>query len=305
MLYCSSSQPVTTMVLHNGISARVIVDNTDLPEYDTEYDAGTNKISCWIPSESGKAFQVELTHHTQEYDTAAFFYVDGIGIMGIFNKKDSNISNLKCTGVRVAQTSECPLLFSPTNLTDNDEVLDKTVSKEMGEIRVEYHRLESTDPHEFEVAPGIEDASALEMAIHEKKKPVAHHAGLGEKKDVPSAQHYSANVGDHILTVVFRYRPISYLQANGIVPRPTSTQSSSDLPTSSRKRKSPDELEVIEISDTEDEDIGSTQDPIDDMEDEEDDEEIHQAKIARMEVSLVYLVHRSTPKLITLRLTLE
>lgn len=101
---------------------------------------------------------------------------------------------MKCTGARVAQASECPLLFSPTNLTgglcellafsfseighgDNDEVLDKNVSKEMGEIRIEYYRLESTNPREFEVAPGIEDASALEAAIHEKKKPVAHHAG--------------------------------------------------------------------------------------------------------------------------------
>lgn len=140
---------------------------------------------------------------------------------------------------------------------------------------------------------------------------------LGEKKDVPSVQHYSANVGEHILTVVFRYRPLcrfslylpverrsltgrlAYLQANNIVPLPTPPPQSNVTTRSyslSRKRKTPVEPEIIEISDTEDEETGNTPDdevPADDMEDEEDEEEIYQANIARMEVSIVYLSHWS------------
>ena len=38
-----------------AINARVKVDNKELPEYDVQVDEGEKQVSCWIPSETGKA----------------------------------------------------------------------------------------------------------------------------------------------------------------------------------------------------------------------------------------------------------
>lgn len=38
-----------------AIHARIRVDNEELPEYHVQVDEDENNVSCWIPSEAGKA----------------------------------------------------------------------------------------------------------------------------------------------------------------------------------------------------------------------------------------------------------
>lgn len=118
------------MVAQNGVSARVSSGGADLPEYASSYDAVTNTISCWVPSEVGKvrrgvyslddrdlryvqqSYKMYLTRDTRQYATAAYFYADNHFLGCKLLEPTDKADEFSCAGVRVSATSVQPLLFS-------------------------------------------------------------------------------------------------------------------------------------------------------------------------------------------------
>ncbi|KIY65332.1 hypothetical protein CYLTODRAFT_445426 [Cylindrobasidium torrendii FP15055 ss-10] len=288
------------MVNHDsGVSASVLVDGAPMPEHTPTYDSDTKTITCWIASEPGKEFKISLTRHTREHATAAYFHVDGAFVRGRMGKANRPIlsgpapDDLVCEGVITGERAERALVFSSVVLSDDDSLLNNTVSPEMGEIRVEYWRVEEVGPGDF-IAADFRTVGS----VHERKKPVSHVADLGDVRTIEHAPFTSVEKIERLLTIVFRYRPLEFLHANDIVPRPTS-----------QKRKLGED--IIEILDTDDERDPSpppsvqaeTEKGDEDEEDEDEDDELSEIakleadlKVARLEAQLAELKRKKSKR---------
>ncbi|KIY61620.1 hypothetical protein CYLTODRAFT_459720 [Cylindrobasidium torrendii FP15055 ss-10] len=249
------------MVHFNEISAFVSVDGQHLPEYAEEYDEDADKLTVWIPSEAGKEFTVSLTHLNTPYDTSTSFYLDGTWAAGkiLYTARGRPGTvppheTCVCSGVTTSATSEKPLLFAELELTDDDEVLNSGVSSELGEIRVEHWHVIVGDD-----IPYARSKFKETHQVHERsKKAVSHRAGLGAEKPVKYRPCLSTTNVVKLLTIVFRYRPLSMLQANGLAPRslrrvndPATGSGSHGGAHPKRKRE---EQEIIVISSDEEDD---------------------------------------------------
>jgi hypothetical protein len=48
------------MLTHRGFSAWIVSEGIPIPEYLVAVDTKLHQISCWIPSEEGKVYQIRL-----------------------------------------------------------------------------------------------------------------------------------------------------------------------------------------------------------------------------------------------------
>ncbi|KIY63009.1 hypothetical protein CYLTODRAFT_414342 [Cylindrobasidium torrendii FP15055 ss-10] len=230
------------MVCLGNISARVVVDGVGLPEYAPRYDAERRELSCWIPSEPGKEFKVFLKRKNCDYHGSASFSVNGVVIRRQLSWRGED-SVFACDFMRTRTNSERPLLFSRMPLPDSAAHLNTPLlSPQHGDIRIrhgEVHqagRMECHQPNPY---------FPLGMA-RDAQKPAPHFTQLGQQRGIsnyaPSV--YNESHIEHLITVIFRYRPLVELQASGIAPRFPSGPLSIPLPMKtvnnvplSRKRK--------------------------------------------------------------------
>ncbi|KAF9223810.1 hypothetical protein BS17DRAFT_781226 [Gyrodon lividus] len=211
-------------------TAHVIVDEKELEEYDVVIDNAT-KVTCWIASEEGKKFRVKWQCHAQTrlMGASGDVMVDGIscgrhrmhpGLMGVGDTK--SLSSI------IYDTKERDLMFSRLRLSDDDALLHKEVSKDLGNISltISHGMLVKSPRRRLRTELCMPDDK-----FHEKsKKATVHRVGFGperEREHLPKFLHRLIPSGDPPLVFVFKYRPLDVLQANGIAPKPDSASSSS------------------------------------------------------------------------------
>ncbi|KAJ3843922.1 hypothetical protein F5878DRAFT_603365 [Lentinula raphanica] len=193
-------------------SAWIEVDGSELPLFDVNVEG--NEVSCWIPSEVGKAFIVKVRTGERRTPKSLGLYMDGQSFGGKF--MDTGAPRT-CTfaGVRTSATTQQPFVFSNVELTDDDEYLSQATAG-LGDIKLviwhaTFRRLKRR-------TFGKHDTIGK---VHEKSKKVTgHKIGLGNDRRVPAAdpQKTKSTRHDVIVSFIFRYRPLDLLRANGIAP---------------------------------------------------------------------------------------
>ncbi|KAJ7162077.1 hypothetical protein C8R46DRAFT_1103402, partial [Mycena filopes] len=202
----------------NGIQAWIIdpSDDSEVEQFQPEtVDIPTGQ-TCWIASELNKGFGIRWRNTDVFCQTASRVYVDGVECAGEIIMGP----NLEATvsGRRTSGSAVSPFLFSPLNMTDDDEFLDAGVHKDLGLIKLEIWtvNMEGTKPFaDLGAAPA-------ESKIHERsKKAVPHQIKFGEP--VAHAPRNAAIVEylerRPLVTFTFKYRSLELLRANGIAPK--------------------------------------------------------------------------------------
>ncbi|KXN85528.1 hypothetical protein AN958_11231 [Leucoagaricus sp. SymC.cos] len=200
----------------DGISVTIRVDGVDIPEYSVEKDVENKKVTCWVPSQVGKAFKVMA--HSEEHGRgpwSAEVYADGTRV--ISHVFPNNVGPENIGFHRETSSLIRPLVFSPVELVDDDALLSNASTTRIGEIEIECSSVEIL---QFYNNPEYskKDGLSSNQKLHEKaKKGISHHVGVG----APSSSNGSfckAKIKEYIVTFVFRYRSLDYLQAQGIAP---------------------------------------------------------------------------------------
>ncbi|KAF5349802.1 hypothetical protein D9758_010205 [Tetrapyrgos nigripes] len=198
-----------------------------------EYDITTKGLetTCWIPSEAGKSFAVHYESKRQ-LPTGIEIFLDG---------KRGRSKNLRkawkdsVDGILTSSTSIKPFLFSRLDLTDDDAFLSASY-QQIGEIKVEFWDvLEVRGRSEFKNSRFSEPGK-----VHERsKKAIGHQISLAEEQSCVLQTFSSSKRITLLATMIFRYRPLDVLQANGIAPPPERV--------AGRKRAAPPD-EVLDLT---------------------------------------------------------
>ncbi|KAH6913489.1 hypothetical protein BKA70DRAFT_1263018 [Coprinopsis sp. MPI-PUGE-AT-0042] len=277
-----------------GFNLSVEMEGNALPEYGTEVaadPAGLPSVTCWIPSETGKTFGINIVAPPSPRQTNWVFFpaLDGLRSNGHVLSKDKP-SNLRIEEIYFNNAYRT-VKFAPIQVTDDESALDKADSQ-LGEIMIRifsYEDLvsvEGLDPQEArkQVPGGL---------IHEKtKKALAHHIVYGEERRSVHSSHSKLTGAELQATVIFKYRNLDILVAQEIAPRsalPATARSSATASSSSdpnkttasnssnpKKRKSSEFGGALEIDDDGDDDD-------DDSELEEEEEKALRARLAAIE----------------------
>ncbi|KAH9854612.1 hypothetical protein C2E23DRAFT_57464 [Lenzites betulinus] len=196
-------------------SVHIRCDDKELEMFDVKLE-NEKTISCWIPSEEGKAFSVHWKDESSAAIMMVWCYMDGRKVAAGAHK---TTRTGKCSGVYKTAEQIAPFVFAPLVLTDDEAFANNNIiSAELGTIRVEMIRVQNftstqtpfytRDVHE--IGP-----------IHERnKKAGVHTVALGPpKKAVVSYGHVPVGADDEPFAIFkFCYRPLALLQANGIAP---------------------------------------------------------------------------------------
>ncbi|KAF5389084.1 hypothetical protein D9757_004954 [Collybiopsis confluens] len=215
-----------------NLSAWIEVDDTELPLYDVQ--TNDKEVSGWIPSEAGKHFVVKWSRENRAVEMCGDVDMDGKACGG---KVMRNVDGTHFThsGVRTSPTTEKPFLFSPLELTDDEEYLSQKTSG-LGEIKL----MISLATFGASVDSFVQ--RDLVEKVHERsKKAMGHKVSLGEPTQVAHVLPITTTRNGTLATFIFRYRPIGaeplilyfwlgeifysheidldMLRANGIVPQ--------------------------------------------------------------------------------------
>ncbi|KIK55459.1 hypothetical protein GYMLUDRAFT_231019 [Collybiopsis luxurians FD-317 M1] len=240
--------------------ASIVVDGEPLDEYNVETSSnadGLTIVTCWIPSEAGKKYEVHWTDLRFKYPSDGQIYVDGHHCGGKVLQRRNQIMNKK--GIRASPTTVKLFQFSPLNMTDDDEASMIDMPRNIGQIklRIRYWRLPKAGDGGLCKGQSVPS----EQVFSEKaKKGIDHQTRFFETAiDTKPVYNVGGKArGKYFLEFHFRYRPLDVLRAHGIAPPPSPPASQSGP--GKRRRSSlhedvkPQIAEVIEISDNEDED---------------------------------------------------
>ncbi|KAF5366077.1 hypothetical protein D9757_010374 [Collybiopsis confluens] len=244
------------MLNFQTFSAWIVIDGLSSDEFNVEHRDvdGTMHVSCWVPSEAGKKFQVHFKDMSG-MTSNAYVYIDGNKSGGRVMRPERPARYLD--GLRISSTASRPFVFSNLNFTDEEDNLSALGSLNVGQIEVTAGFVHVGGHKQatqfYEVPP--------EQKFNEKaKKGVDHQTQFG---DIVHHRHTVRSVtviprGKEVVRFCFRYRPlaIEVLRAHGIAPpvAASSSSKSKKRPISpSDKDVKPQPPEVIELSDSEDE----------------------------------------------------
>ncbi|KAG9042795.1 hypothetical protein FS837_010384 [Tulasnella sp. UAMH 9824] len=204
------------------------VDDRDLPVYQPEYDEDTKTATCWIASEEGRSYSIFCEQPNYlSYSTSARVDLDGgqNGAKRLLGKGFGRSASIR--GVRVSPTELCPFQFASLKTTDDDAYLDRpTELKAPGTIRVQMYRVQVTGSDSWKPPP----LPQVPSFVHERSKKAGAHITQFGKKEVSGssqiffAKPYTSADTDPWVTFEFRYRSAAILQAEGIMPKPQSSQ---------------------------------------------------------------------------------
>ncbi|PBL00235.1 hypothetical protein ARMGADRAFT_1159601 [Armillaria gallica] len=255
------------MVKLNSISAWISVDDVPLPEFGEEVFHADRKVTCWIPSEAGKTFCINWKHEELSGVgcTAGWASVDGKFVAGkTIDPGHGTVARV--AGVVTSAVTVRPIMFTSLELTDDEELLHNSTLSELGEIEIEIWRAQKLARKPFQGTSFGEVGK-----IHERsKKAIVHCARTGDEIHVSKPMD-SIDVKrlSHLVTFIFKYRPLGILQANDIAPAPQPT------PATRKRAASPDD--VIDLSD-------------------DSDQEDNSSRIAKLEEELLQLKKRDAKR---------
>ncbi|KAI1795911.1 hypothetical protein LXA43DRAFT_938385 [Ganoderma leucocontextum] len=267
----SSSE--TQMPAHQGFQVHIASEGRALKEYEVvlnPLEGGTSVLTCYIPSECGKEFEVfwrepamgtdmivKVSMDGQLTDEVAHFEYDGTG---------------ESKGViEFGQKAVRPYRFENIKTTDDERLAHSgRVSAKLGTITVALFRIALWD--ECKARPRFDSKSVVNPRyVHEADKMEGQHTvGFGARRVMTSYscsyQVYKPVGEEHkpFLIFNFKYRPRAVLESLGIVPplahkmiarkRPLSPS----LITNTSKRSRDDSEALTEVHDSEGESEGES-----------------------------------------------
>ncbi|KAH6913495.1 hypothetical protein BKA70DRAFT_1263033 [Coprinopsis sp. MPI-PUGE-AT-0042] len=234
-----------------GYNFSVVVDGRKLPEYNTTVDEskGFPVVTCWVPSEAGKTFHIDIAAPPapRRSNTVFKLLLDGRrpSVRGNLLKKTNTTKEFMLCEEKVTATTARSFQFGTLQLTD-DETLLSTDTQALGNIHVKVDSVENLEPK-----PKKQDGfgrGQITSQIHERsKKAMVHCIQGGEERIVSKAgNRHTAIDQQRIAEVIFKYRSLDVLIADGIAPQSSSRPAlvsrlchtnEAAGPSNSRKRK--------------------------------------------------------------------
>ncbi|KAJ3997062.1 hypothetical protein F5050DRAFT_1807176 [Lentinula boryana] len=242
------------MLNFQTFSAWVVIDGQTADVFNVEHNdvRGTMHVTCWLPSEAGKNFEVHFRDLSGS-PSCAQVYIDGNRCAGRV-LKGSKKSIHAVTGLRISPSVIRPFVFSKLDFTEDEDTLDTLASlSKVGQVEVNFYFvtvLGKDKPRFYEAHP--------EHKVNEKaKKGIDHQTRFGEAKNITKQVNYvkTKRMGKDVVKFVFRYRPLEVLRAQGIAPQPSasSSQSTKKRQADNQEDVKPRNLGIIVILDSEDE----------------------------------------------------
>ncbi|EIW60350.1 uncharacterized protein TRAVEDRAFT_36045 [Trametes versicolor FP-101664 SS1] len=198
------------------LSARILSDGKELEIFSANYDDEITATG-WIASEVSKEFRVQWTDHTGKQSMTVDIQVDGRLAQQLAHHPCNTES--MCMGIYETEASICPFKFSELMLTDDDALMNtKNTSDKLGSIELVFTRCEGF----IAATKPFEPTGLVEIGpIHEKSKKAGVHAvTLGVPQAMQRIEYRKAFGAEPepCARIVFRYRPLDLLRANGIAP---------------------------------------------------------------------------------------
>ncbi|KIY63011.1 hypothetical protein CYLTODRAFT_426460 [Cylindrobasidium torrendii FP15055 ss-10] len=202
------------MILPTGLQAWICVDGVRCEEFQETVSENGRDVTCWIPSEAGKTFTVHWTDSPGR-QTAYGLSIDGAprGGRACVNPTGRPVKYTK-SGERISATAKRPYLFAPIQQSDDDDLLLNSIEG-VGEIKIQANMARFRPS-----APVFRDVGAQKTFHERTKKGIDHQTSFG------AARYSRAKSLDTYIPIplgppsclIFKYRPMNVLQANGITP---------------------------------------------------------------------------------------
>jgi len=225
------------------LSAWVQVNGIRLPEYAITINADGTEVSCWVPSEAGKNFEICYQDSLRAFATGTKLFIDGVRMRGKFLYPHSMTDHRRSMhathrGITVSPSSYKPYVFSNCELIEDEDFVS-TMSPQVGEIVCSVAELRIRD---FALSSGG-PYNLPPLRVQERaKKGIVHGTQLGTAvKILKARQRRETDTVQQLVTFKFMYRPLNVLMADGIVP---ATSAANDVTARLPLNKS----EVIDIA---------------------------------------------------------
>ncbi|KAG1889995.1 hypothetical protein F4604DRAFT_1707879 [Suillus subluteus] len=206
-----------------GFSASVFIDDKPLPEYKivesrTEEE---NRMTCWIPSEAGKKFEIRGEILEPQYPgIKVFAFVDGRECPSwVVHPPWTGTLEYNCIS---NETTRRELMFKKIELTDDDSMLNN-YSGDIGQIVMKLERGTYTKVRKAKLAGSSgHNLDVHEDKVHERlKKGRDHQVGFCE--EVPDQEEQTTYISDldecPVTVFIFNYTSLDNLRAMNIVPQ--------------------------------------------------------------------------------------
>lgn len=188
-----------------------------LPELQVKTDSA-KVTSCFVPSETGKKFEVRWQDHEANRHCSVRVAVDGRKVNGKVNRPRGRG---KRNGIRTSISTLLPFQFSELVMSDDDDLMTaEAVLQNIGSIVVSIVRIQPV--HEHDQIDGFQARGLPDIGpVNERsKKAGSHCVSFGQPQPCPARQRLnvrSANPSEGpFATFIFHYRPYAVLQAKGI-----------------------------------------------------------------------------------------
>ncbi|KAH6913494.1 hypothetical protein BKA70DRAFT_1263027, partial [Coprinopsis sp. MPI-PUGE-AT-0042] len=209
----------------------IYMDGVKMKEYKTEMDQSSKVpvVTCWVASEAGKPFYMDVVPPPGPASTNWSFKtkLDGrkAKVRNSNLKKERECDRLELREEYVDARTTAGFRFGTLQLVDDDTLLEID-SRDLGEIRLLIHTIvrfatSSKAPHELDSELRDARGDRLGSQVHERSKKAISHCVLeGDKHTLTTPQSWSRAVGEELAAeVVFKYRNLDVLVADGIAPR--------------------------------------------------------------------------------------
>ncbi|CAA7269475.1 unnamed protein product [Cyclocybe aegerita] len=218
-------------------SARVKISGREIEHHSIKVDEEKKLVSCWIASEEGKAFAVDIEKLQANYPCSFYLFVDGDCVTGRVLRADW-IKSFTISGTATGSETEQPFLFSRLELTDDDSFLASSQSaRDIGEIKVEVQRVSNVQKAKNKSFTGV--VLPGDQKVHERvKKATEHRVKLGQEVRTGTRPVNKFEKHEKVATFIFRYCSLGMLQANGLAKRDLAPlEKSNSAPDKRRTRK--------------------------------------------------------------------
>ncbi|TEB33411.1 hypothetical protein FA13DRAFT_1812610 [Coprinellus micaceus] len=209
----------------HGFEAWIEVEGRRLEEFRAESEG--DKLVCWIPCEAGKDFAIGCSvplYRLRTTNHSIFAYLDGTSASLISNVVRQNLftgypetrlfSEELVKGAHATRAFQ----FGSLELTDDDTFLHAP-AKQFGEITVTFNSVQAYVETTTDAVKGSTWKDYY-RAHERSKKGVSHCVKLGEEKPrAAGVKHNKAIGAQKVCTIVFKYRQMDVLVADGIAPR--------------------------------------------------------------------------------------
>ncbi|KLO12082.1 hypothetical protein SCHPADRAFT_998378 [Schizopora paradoxa] len=209
-------------------AVKIVVDDGTLEEY--EVTRKDNAYSCWVASEEGKNFSIQLDVEATNQPYSCDVFMDGTFVKSCSCRPSLKFRSHKIRGCTIDSSTVRLFAFSRVSLTDDDAIAsaDQQLPK-LGTIEAKIYRTRILGRVDRVFGqPAISNGSV----IHERSKKMSMHnvtlqgeIQTAPKKKVTRSQRLDK---EPCASFLFTYRPKDFLVAQGIIPSSMAGDNSCD-----------------------------------------------------------------------------